>query len=81
MKSITSSLVRNYRLREVRKACLQNIPEGAISQSVVPVLPALVSFRTCNPIEIHIGDVHISVTDVASPELLKMVLQVAADVK
>ena len=69
-----------YRLREVRKACLQNIPEESSVQSIVPVPSNLIS-NTNSAIEITIGKIQITVSDATSPALLKMVLQVAADVK
>ncbi|MDD3363200.1 MAG: IS66 family insertion sequence element accessory protein TnpB [Hespellia sp.] len=70
-----------YRLREVRKACLQNISEEPIAQSIVPVPSNLITSRTSSAVEITIGKLQIAVSDATSPELLKMVLQVAADVK
>lgn len=70
-----------YRLREVRKACLKNIPEESITQSIVPVSRDLIACDTTASIEIAIGKIRISVSDATTPELLKMVLQVAADVK
>ena len=70
-----------YRLKEVRKACLQNIPEEAITQSIVPVSENLITSSTSATIEISVGYFQISVSDPTTPELLKMVLQVVADVK
>ena len=70
-----------YRLREVRKACLQNIPEESSAQSIVPVPSNLITSNTNSAVEITIGKIQITVSDATSPELLKMVLQVAADVK
>lgn len=70
-----------YRLRQVRKACLQNIPEEAITQSIVPISENLISCSTNVIVEIFVGKVQISVSDTTPPELLKMILQVAADVK
>lgn len=70
-----------YRLREVRKACLQNIPEESSAQSIVPVPSNLITSNTNSAIEITIGKIQITVSDATSPVLLKMVLQVAADVK
>lgn len=70
-----------YRLKEVRKACLQNIPEREITQSIVPVSEKLITSGTGTAIKISVGDFQISVSDTTTPELLKMVLQVAADVK
>ena len=70
-----------YRLREVRKACLQNIPEEEITQSIIPVSENLITSSASAVIEISIGEIRISISDTTTPELLKMVLQVAADVK
>lgn len=70
-----------YRLREVRKACLQNIPEESSAQNIVPVPSNLITSNTNSAIEITIGKIQITVSDATSPVLLKMVLQVAADVK
>lgn len=68
-------------LRKVRKACLQNIPEESSAQSIVPVPSNLITSNTNSAIEITIGKIQITVSDATSPALLKMVLQVAADVK
>ncbi len=70
-----------YRFREVRKACLQSIPEEPNTQSVVPVPSNLITSSTNSAVEITIGKIQISVSDATSPELLKMVLQVATDVE
>lgn len=72
-----------YRLREVRKACLENIP--ATPQTIVPIPMELMDAdsksESTDRLEILINDFCIRVTNDTSPELLRMVLQVAADVK
>lgn len=69
-----------YRLRELRKVCLQNIPEESVAQNIVPVPSNLITSSADSAVEITIGKIQIAVSDATSPELLKMVLQVAADV-
>lgn len=74
-----------YRLREVRKSCLDHISYDGMPQSIVPVpaefmSPASQSVST-SALEVSINQVRIHVTNETSPELLKMVLQVASDVK
>ena len=46
-----------------------------------PKLNAYITSSTSATIEISVGDFQISVSDTTTPELLKMVLQVVADVK
>ena len=74
-----------YRLREVRKACLDHISCDAIPQSIVPVPAELIRDNlpsvSASGLEVSINNICIRVTNETSPELLKMVLQVAADVK
>ncbi|MBE5977556.1 MAG: IS66 family insertion sequence element accessory protein TnpB [Paenibacillaceae bacterium] len=74
-----------YRLREVRKACLDHISYNAIPQSIVPVPTELMSGDlrsvSASGLKVSINNICIRVTNETSPELLKMVLQVAADVK
>lgn len=65
-----------YRLKEVRKACLRNIPEQSITQSIVPVSENLIASNTNAAIEILVGEFRISVSDTVTPDLLKMVMQV-----
>ena len=60
-----------YRLREVRKACLQNIPEESSAQSIVPVPSNLITSNTNSAIEITIGKIQITVSDATSPVLLE----------
>lgn len=73
-----------YRLRQVRKACLENLPaEPPTSQSVIPVPSELMtgvsSASSC--LEMKVNPVSLHVTGDTTPELLKMVLRVLADVK
>lgn len=74
-----------YRLGQVRRTCLENIPETALSQSIVPVPSELMNQNSQaagnSGLELTINQMCIHVTTDTSPELLKMVLQVAADVK
>lgn len=74
-----------YRLKEVRKACLDHVSYDAIAQSIVPVPAELMSVGSqsgsASGLEVLVNNICIHVTDETSPELLKMVLQVAADVK
>lgn len=75
-----------YRLREIRKACLENISCSTIPQSIVPVPSQFISgsdFQSASVsgVEISVNRVCIHVTNDTSAELLRMVLQVAADVK
>lgn len=57
---------------------MQNISEETIEQSIVPVSENLIRSNTNVAIEISVGEFRISVSGTAMPELLKMVLQVAA---
>lgn len=74
-----------YRLREVRKACLDNISYDAMPQNIVPIPAELIRNHSQDisvpELKVSVNDVCIHVTNRTSPELLKMVLQVAADVK
>ncbi|MFA9466974.1 MAG: IS66 family insertion sequence element accessory protein TnpB [Velocimicrobium sp.] len=74
-----------YRLREVRKACLDNISYDAIPQSIVPIPTELIHHHSqaisVPELKVSVNDICIHVTNETSPELLKMVLQVATDVK
>ena len=75
-----------YRLTEVRKACLESFPAEIPEQSVVPVPHEIVHDEVPNisdPSEIvlSVNNISINVTEKTSPKLLKMVLEVAADVK
>ena len=70
-----------YRLKQVRKACLENLPEGPASQSVVPVPSELMTnvASVSSSLEVNVNHVSLRVTENTTPELLKMVLQVLAD--
>lgn len=76
-----------YRLREVRKACIDQLSSGAISQKVVPVSSELIRVQENSKIALEAGldvcvnNITIRVTNETSPELLRMVLGVAANVK
>lgn len=74
-----------YHLSEVRKACLKKIPESTLSQDIVPVSSELMNqssqVTNTSGLELTVNHMHIHVTESTSPELLRMVLQVAADVK
>lgn len=74
-----------YRLREVRKACLERISQDSVSQSIVPVPSQLMQEEAytgpTSGLKVSVNHICIHVTSETSPELLKMVLQVAADVK
>lgn len=73
-----------YRLKKVRKACLDHI-SYAVPQSIVPV-PAKLIGGASQPVsisglEVSVNNISIRVTKETTPELLRMVLQVAANVK
>lgn len=74
-----------YRLKEVRKACLEQHPEDIVPQSIIPISAELMSNECTTAIpstlEVSINGISINVNKDTSPELLKMVLQVAAHVK
>ncbi len=74
-----------YRLREVRKACLDHISYDSIPQTIVPVPAELMigdsQSTSRSGLEVSINNICIHVTNETTPELLKMVLQVATDVK
>lgn len=74
-----------YRLRQVREACLEGMISDVESQSVVAVPAALIehasSTSDSSTLEIEINSMRVCVSENTSPNLLKMVLQVAADVK
>lgn len=74
-----------YRLKEVRKSCLEHFSYDDIPQSIVPVPVELTSGDSqsvsASILEVSINNICIHVTNETSPELLKMVLQVGADVK
>jgi hypothetical protein len=74
-----------YRLREVRKACLDNISYDAMQQSIVSVSSELMNNDSQSApkseLEVSVNNLCIHVTNETSPELLMMVLQVAVNVK
>lgn len=76
-----------YRLKSVRKACLDQLPQKADSRDIVPVSQELLSetFQgmpaQSGGIEISCGQFRIHVTDSTSPALLETVLRVASNVK
>lgn len=74
-----------YRLRQVRKACLETIPEEQLSQSIVPVSrEIMVPAAEAHPaslVDISVNGFCIHVTENTSPELLTRVLKVAAHVE
>lgn len=72
-----------YRLRQVSRAYLESLPEEPASQSVVPVPSELMVnvSSTSSCLEMKVNDIRLRVTEVTTPELLKMVLLVLADVK
>ena len=73
-------------LTEVRKACLEQMPAEAV-QNVVSVPASVLPEEPCtgNPhdsgLAISCGRYRIHVTEDTSPQLLRMVLQVTADVE
>lgn len=74
-----------YRLREVRKACLESIPQEMVAQSIIPVSQKLLSELAppvhSTGIDISINSFRIHVTEEISSGLLEKVLRVAANVK
>ena len=74
-----------YRYTEVRKACLDQLPEDALPQSMVPVPKQLIGEKQKDSrpaaLEISTNGYHIRLTEHTSPELLKMALQVISDVQ
>lgn len=81
-----------YRMKQVRKACLEAIPKEPAEQSVVPAelmtmeIPAdaiqIQSGQSVSAsLEIKVNDITLCVTELTSSELLTKVLQVIRDVK
>lgn len=72
-----------YRLRAVRKACLYRLPAETPVQKLVAIPENLLprDSQHATGLELTIHGVQIHVTNETSPELLKMVLEVIADVK
>lgn len=71
-----------YRLRQVRKACLETVPEEQLPQSIVPVPREIMALADETPpvsgVDISVNGFCIHVTESTSPELLTRVLRVAA---
>lgn len=71
-----------YRLRRVREACLESIPQEMSAQKIVPIEPALLQRRTgvcCVPdpgLDISIKECSIHITEDTSMQLLSKVLEV-----
>ena len=74
-----------YRLRQVRKACLETIPEELLPQSIVPVpheiMGAAPEVPSASELEFSVNGFYIHVTENTTPELLTMVLEVASHAK
>lgn len=74
-----------YRMRQVREACLEEMISEVEPQAVVAVPTALMEHTnsSSNPctLEIEVNSMRVCVSENTSPSLLKMVLQVAVDVK
>lgn len=68
-----------YRLRRVRKACLQAVPEEMLTGAVVPVPAGLMKPQpepAPDGLEISVNGCSIHVTETTSLELLSAVLEV-----
>ena len=74
-----------YRLRQVRKTCLETISEEQLPQSIVPVPQEIMVLADETPpacgVDISVNGFCIHVTESTSPELLTRVLKVAAHAK
>lgn len=74
-----------YRLTQVRKACLENISSSDAMQDIVAVPNELLAnvqqTSKQSGIDISVNQITIHVTNDTSPDLLRMVLEVAANVK
>ncbi len=79
-----------YRMKQVRKACLDAIPEETVNQAVVPVPMALMTGKIpdfqaqtqpSSSLEIKVNDISLCVTEQTSSDLLVKVLQVIRDAK
>ena len=73
-----------YRLKEVRKACLATLPSEQEMQQIVPIATELTSIPALAEssfLEIVTNNVTIRVNQDTAPELLRMVLQVTANVE
>ena len=74
-----------YRLTLVRKACLENIPSSDTMQDIVAVPNELLAngqqTLKQSEVDISVNQIKIHVTNDTSPDLLRMVLEVDANVK
>ena len=80
-----------YRMKQVRKACLEAVPKETAEQAVVPVPMSLVTgevpdARTqaqpfSHSLKIKVNDITLCVTEQTSSDLLVRVRQVIRDVK
>ena len=74
-----------YRLKQVRKACLETVSEEKFTQSIVPVpqeiMAPAVQASSVPGVDISVNRFCIHVTESTSLELLTRVLKVAAHAK
>lgn len=74
-----------YRLKQVRKVCLETVPKEQLPQSIVPVpheiMVSAPEVTSASGLEISVNGFCIHVTENTMPELLKMVLEVASHAK
>lgn len=74
-----------YRLKQVRKACLETVSEEKFTQSIVPVPQEIMAPAAEAPsvsgLDISVNGFCIHVTESTTPELLTRVLKVAAHAK
>lgn len=80
-----------YRLRQVRQACLDQMPAEITEQTIVPVPSGLLDCKRSTSsddrdpnevgIDVYCGSLRIRVTEDVSPALLDMVLKAAAHVE
>ena len=79
-----------YRMKEVRKACLDTVSEDAVDQMIISVPQELMSASELQKdktsllsetLELTCGNISICVNDQTSMELLSKVLRVAAHVE
>ena len=72
-------------MTQVRKACLENIPSSDTIQDIVAVPNELLAngqqTSKQSEVDISVNQIKIHVTNDTSPDLLRMVLEVAANVK
>ena len=74
-----------YRLRKVREACLESIPEEMLPTSIVPIPDEIMNPKpnqiTTSGLEISSNGFSIHVTETTSMELLATILQVITHAK